>query len=392
MEQQRKTKLGLIFFAAFLIGLAEASLLYVLSSYFAEVIESDQVGAFYLIAYSATLISLFFLQKILRLFDRTQILKVSLAAIILISIFLSWIPVSHTGAIVLVLLLVLTAIVWVIIDIIIEESTLNNQTGKIRGKYLTILATGVLFGPIISTQVKEIFGFEGIFRILAIGIFLSLCIILIFLKNNNRSTVIESKILLTRRQFNRIYFISFALDFFFAVMTIYMPIYLREIGFTWSEIGIIFTIALLPIVLLPYPIGYFADKYRNFEKYSLIIFLIITGASTIVIGYSSSDSAVFWATLLAIARIGASGLEILKDSFLYRRIDGTNIKEITYFRTSKPITHIAAAIILTPALLLFPVQSVFIISGIILFIGMISAFKLCKYSQTINPDLALKKN
>ena len=47
----------------------------------------------------------------------------------------------------------------------------------------------------------------------------------------------------------------------YAWMVIYTPLHMLDLGFTWEEIGQIFTIMLIPFVLVEYPAGWLADKY-----------------------------------------------------------------------------------------------------------------------------------
>jgi Na+/melibiose symporter-like transporter len=55
--------------------------------------------------------------------------------------------------------------------------------------------------------------------------------------------------------------INVLLQLFYTFMVIYVPIYLTEvIGFSWSELGLILCIALIPFVLLDSPVGELADK------------------------------------------------------------------------------------------------------------------------------------
>jgi cyanate permease len=63
----------------------------------------------------------------------------------------------------------------------------------------------------------------------------------------------------------------FLLHLFYGWMVIYMPIYLKDhIGFSWSEIGLMFSIMLLPFILFQIPIGRLEDKYHD-EKQVLIL-------------------------------------------------------------------------------------------------------------------------
>lgn len=103
-----------------------------------------------------------------------------------------------------------------------------------------------------------------------------------------------------------IFILNMVLRVFYAVMVIYMGIYLHTtLALSWGSIGIIFTIMLLPFALFEFPLGYLADK-RFGEKEMLVVGLIITGVSTAFLPWITSTSIVVWSIALLMTRIGAS--------------------------------------------------------------------------------------
>ena len=172
-----------------------------------------------------------------------------------------------------------------------------------------------------------------------------------------------------RKNVLRIYYISFLLEFFYALMIIYTPLYLLELGFSWAEIGKIFTVMLLPFVLLQYPAGYLADK--KLEERDMIIFsLIIMAFSTFFIFFISSKSLILWALILFCTRIGASLIEVLRDSYFYKRIDCRDVDIINFFRSVRPMAYIIGLVIATPIVyflhirFIFPFIAIGVLTGI----------------------------
>ncbi len=377
------SKTRFLSFLSFLIGVTESSLLYVLSSYFSEVVGSDRIGIFYFVAYSASLVSLFFLRPILKKFGRIRVLIISFAILIFLLALLSKIPVSLMGAILLIAFLFLSGIIWVTIDIIIEAYSTDRVSGRIRGFHLTILNIGILFGPIISTQTLEHFGFGGIFFVLVLGFSLIFLLTVLFLRKEPAVGIqplsLDIKALVRKvfqeKDLARIYLISFSLEFFFVVMTIYMPIYLRSIGMEWSQIGTIFTIMLIPFVLLQYPLGWIADKKIG-EKELLLAGIVISCISTIAVGFITTPSVMLWSAILFATRIGAATLEVLRDSYFYKQIDGNDLDSISFFRTARPIANIFSAIIFAPFLVFFPLHSVFFVVAGIFVVTFVSSLSL----------------
>ena len=158
-------------------------------------------------------------------------------------------------------------------------------------------------------------------------------------------------------------------------MIIYSPLYLRSIGMEWGKIGIIFTFMLIPFVLLEYPAGLLADKKIG-EKEMIIAALAIMGFSTLSIFFINSTGIIIWMIVLFLTRVGASLLEILRDSYFYKRIDGYDVDIVEFFRTSRAVGFIIGSIVSGILFIFLPMKSVFIIIAIVIFSGLIPAFNL----------------
>ena len=143
----------------------------------------------------------------------------------------------------------------------------------------------------------------------------------------------------------------------------------------WEKIGIIFTFMLVPFVLLQYPAGILADKKIG-EKEMIIAALVIMGLSTFSIFFINSTSIIIWIAILFLTRIGASLLEILRDSYFYKRIDGYDVDIVEFFRTSRSVGFIAASIVSGILFLFLPMKFAFIIIAIVVLSGLIPAFNL----------------
>lgn len=380
-ENLQKNKIRLISLISFIIGFLDAFFIYVLSTYFSVVSGVTNVGIFYFLGYGGVLITLFYLQPLIRFMGKARILYLSLgmsicAAAILAVVTNQWVTLG-----VALFLIVTTNVTWVALDILLESFSKDHVSGTIRGLYLTIMNAGLLIAPFLSLQTLDRFSYDGIFLVLVVGYALVFVMALLgFRKDNHvfqeklrfRETV---KKMMQERNLLRIYHISFAMEFFYALMIIYTPIYLRSLGFSWSDIGIIFTVMLIPFVLLQYPLGVLADRYFG-EKEMLMGSIAIVMAATLVLPFLPAGNLAVWGTALFMTRVGIAGIEILRDSYFYKQIDGDNLDVIAFFRTARPLANIVAAILSTLMLLLFPVWSVFFIVALMLFFALIETLFL----------------
>ncbi|HEX7586650.1 MAG TPA: MFS transporter, partial [Patescibacteria group bacterium] len=250
-----------------------------------------------------------------------------------------------------------------------------------RGIHLTVFNLGFIFGPLLSTKILERFDFQGIFATILIFNSVVFALALIGLRGVNHKFNQKLRVSdLVKKVFRRkdvmgIYYISFVLEFFFALMVIYVPLYLLDIGFSWEKIGIIFTIMLIPFVLLQYPAGFLADKKIG-EKEMIISALLIMAAATLSIYFIQSLSILVWGIALFATRVGAALIEILRDSYFYKKIDGHDVDLINFMRTSMPIAYILSTAMATIFMLVFSIKFAFILVALVVLSALYPAFKL----------------
>lgn len=377
-----KKEVRFISMLSLLFGFTEAFFYYVISSYFAQAVGPDQVGWFYLGIFGVVFIALLFLHRILHaLGGSTKAFLFLILGAFVISSVLSLLSFGWLSLALVMLLLVMSNVAWVALDVILEECSEDGVTGRVRGLHLTIMNAGLLFAPFFSTRTLDSFQYSGIFFGTTLGYGLLFAVSLVLLRNGTHFSSAKMEVrkawkkMLGEKNLFHIYSISFSLEFFYIIMLIYSPMYLRSLGMSWDTIGLLFTVMLLPFVLLQYPLGLLADK-RYGEKEFLILSMGIALLATIAIVFFSSPSAAFWAVLLFFSRIGAAGIEVLRDAYFYKQIDANDDDLIAFFRTARPAANIIGALLALPLLAFFPLQSVFILASIVLFFGLFSAFAL----------------
>ncbi|MEI7426199.1 MAG: MFS transporter [Candidatus Moraniibacteriota bacterium] len=385
-EHLNRKKTKIIGFISFFLGFSQAVLIYVMSTYFKEASGTENVGGFYFVAYFILLLILLNLHKLTRALGKTSVFLLILALKLVSLIFLANSHPSSWGIFILMLYVIFSGLEWVSLDTILESFSCDKESGRIRGKHLTILNAGFLLGPFVSTRLLERFNFSGIFVFLLVFNILVFFYALIKLRDTNDKPQSNISVLdLLKKVYKRknvlaIYYISFVLEFFFALMIIYMPIYLLDLGLNWNQIGIIFSVMLLPFVFLQYPMGFLADKKRG-EKNLLIFALLIMAISSVVVYLTNSPSVLIWSFVMLGTRIGAAMVEILRDSYFYKRIDGDDVDLIGFFRTAMPIGYILAASFSFGIMLFLPLPAMFILLALVVFSALIPAFYLTENKQ-----------
>lgn len=380
-ETFNRNKVRLLSSISFVLGFLDAFLLYILSSYFVQISGEHLVGSFYLVAFALVLWFLMHLQPLVHTLGSVRFLSILLIGLIGTSFFLSLRDPSWAGAVALLAYLVFSNLLWSVMDVLVEDFSTDQVSGRVRGLYLTVMNSGLLLAPILSTKTLALAGYPGIFTVLGFGYIFVFLVALIGLRKHQTQPLPKIafgetlKKVLRRKNLILIYGVSWTLEFFYAIMIIYAPILLLSQGFDWERIGFIFTVMLLPFVLIQYPLGILADKKWG-EKELLFVALILLGLSSVAVGFTRSTDIAFWAALLFLTRLGAAALEVLRDSYFYKQIGPTDTDIVAFFRSARPVADITAAGVSLLFLALFTVHSLFYLVGALALAACFSVFLL----------------
>ena len=376
----------LITFLGFVFGFSSALLTYVTSTYFKQVINSDNIAVFYVITFALTLVALFNLDRLIEGFGRARTLMSLLFIQVGILFYLQFIPISIGGALFLMLYILFSSIIAVVFDIVLEAYSKDGNTGRIRGIFLSVWNLGFLVGPLCSVYLLEHFGFGSIFFV--VMIIYVVMFLTVFMALNDIKGHVKKKSLSIKQTVNlfhkntalfKIYWISFTLRFFYVIMTIFIPLYLRDIGLSWEDIGIIFTVMLLPFIFVEYPAGYLADtKFGEKEMLFLGMFILIIS----VWGMFAVDSAslIFWTSIFFISRIGAALVESMQDSYFYKQINDNDVALINFFRSTRTMAYVTASLLM--GLVLFLVNDISIIFIVLLLVLIIGFYPIIMLRDT----------
>ena len=98
--------------------------------------------------------------------------------------------------------------------------------------------------------------------------------------------------------------------------------------------------------------------------------------STSLLPFIGSHNLWIWAGALFMTRVGIAGIEVLRDAYFYKQIDGDDSDVIAFFRTSRPVANIVGAGIAALALLFWSLKSVFFIIVVVMIFALIIALFL----------------
>lgn len=371
-------KIRHIYFLSFLFTLHIALSAYINSTFLTNIISENSVGLLYTGSSLLTLILLAKSSSILKYMGNRKltIFFLFVNMISLLGLVTSTIPLVIATS--FVLFMTTNTLVLFCIDIFIEHFSDQEKTGETRGLYLTIVNISYMVSPLIAAfLITKGGGYKAIYM-LAFILMVIMTIFLIFsVKTFQDKIYIKQpflqtyKYLLCKKNMLSIVIVNFLLQFFFAWMVIYTPIYLyNHIGFNWDQIGIIFTIMLIPFVILGLPIGLMIDKYKISKVKLLNIGFIIIIIFTSLIAFIYTKNIIIWGVILFMTRVGASIIETTSEIYFFENITDKDTHLLSVYRDMYPVAYIIAPLLATVIFFFVPFNNyLFLILGFIMLSG-----------------------
>jgi len=347
-------------------------MVYINSSFLSGFFKDSQVSIIYMLGSIFNIILLLTIPKVL---NKIGNYKLTLYAIAIEFISIAGLIFTTSPFLIALYFILHVAIGPVILfnlDVFLEsESPDETKTGGVRGTYLTLTNATLVLSPSIVGLILTRGTYYSVYIFSLLFVIPLFILIRKYFKNyvdqpiahiNIRDTLTTY---LQNRNLSHIFYSHFTLQLFYAFMVIYTPIYLSQyIGFSWSEIGLMFTIMLLPFALFELPIGKLADtKYG--EKEILTLGLVIMGLSTLLISFITVKNFVLWTILLFITRTGASFVEVTSDSYFFKQVTQRQTDEISMYRITRPLSFVVAPVLATLSFQFIPYQYIFLVIGTI---------------------------
>ncbi|MCC6290835.1 MFS transporter [Candidatus Nomurabacteria bacterium] len=364
--------------AGFFLSFSTAIGAYINSSFISQFVGEQRVGLLYSFAAAISLLASWQGLRLFRRFgNRRSIIFLGVTNFLVLG-NLALGNGHYSGIWLVVAYIVLSFLTAINLDIYLEELSDNQITGRIRGVFLTVNNLAWLISPFLASRLTSGSDFSLVYTIAATAllpfIYISVRQLKEVVKRGGENLSLASGLgrvfASNNPDLRRIMTIDLLLNFFSAMMVIYMPIYLHQhIGLAWTQIGVIFTIMLIPFVLLDFPLGRIADLWWG-ERELLLAGLTIIIIACLIITQISSASVVIWASVLFFSRIGAATVEAMKETYLFKIIDGRDANLVFISRSMYPIAYIFAPIIASIFLSFLPLSYLFTFLGLFLIIGL----------------------
>jgi len=372
----RRSTLFILYIIGFFFALRSALPSYISSSFLGEISRESLVGIIYTVTSILTIIAFVFMPSILRRIGNYRTILCLGAINTLALLGLSFFENIYVLLLLFMVSYVSTTLIAFCLDIFIERYSSDVETGRIRSIYLTSINLAWLISPFISGYLLENGDFWRVF-ISSTAVMIPILLLIAYNLKDFQDTEYHSfNIINTLKEVSKdknifsIMSVNFLLQFFYSWMVIYTPIYLHNyIGLNWSEIGIVFTIMLVPFVIIQLPLGWLADLKMG-EKELLNLGFVIMAVSTSVMTYITGKNLLVWGLILFATRIGASMIEIMAETYFFKKINTKNADIISAYRMMVPFAYVLGPLIATVFICFFNIKYIFLALGLIMFLGL----------------------
>ncbi len=273
-------------------------------------------------------------------------------------------------------------LIYLCLDVFLEEKSSDEYTGELRGIYYTFLNFGFALGPLIVAFLSSFDGFRLVYLVGGLILLIPLTLstrnlfkersVLEYTPDNHH---LPWKTLWRKRNIRAVTLARFILEIFYGVMVVYIPPYLFNVaGFSWSEIGIILSVALLPFVFLEWPAGELADRFYG-EKEIMSIGFFITGTTLLFMPFLDG-SFLSWLIALFVSRIGAALIEIMTEVYFFKGITAAETGFLSIFRLGRPVGFLVGALLGGVIINAISYPAIFFALGVLVLFGLYESLHL----------------
>lgn len=358
-------------FGSYLLAISATLINYTLLSYLTSFIPSIYFGFVISCGAGLTIATLPFLPDFITRYGAQKIVFYLVFAEMLMLFAVAGIPRSLVSAALIILVLSLQPLIYYALDLLLEATIDGGSAGRTRTFFLTGGNLGAITAPLVLGVLltKVVDDYTSVFFAAAIS---SALFIILFLartlpKNSPptlyhvRDTVVH---IARHQDLAAVTVGHFILYLFYMWVSFYVPLYLHSIlGISWSTLGWMLSLALVPYILIEYPAGWIADKVLG-DKEMMFAGFIIAGIALISMStLTTSSTFIHIFSVLICMRIGTALIESMTEGHFFRRVSEKDIVSVSIFRGVWPLANIVAPLVASCILYFGNYQLFFTLTG-----------------------------
>lgn len=373
---KRTTQIAIVmFFVA--IGLAIIDTIWALYLDSFGLTES-QVGFVSSIFVFVSLLSSLFFIPILERFNENRIIVYSLAISIISYLGIAFFNNLYAFIILAIIVTIVSNLRSDTMDIVFRDNTKKSELNSAEGFLYQMLNIGWLVGPFIAGFFMLFLHISRVFISAVFFLFIGLSLfIMLHLKEVKKTRdVIHDNILKNIRAFivNKKlwmpYMIAAAIEFWWALSYIYVPLFIINAGLGVHYVSIFFALIVVPLVLLEYRAGVLSEKY-GFKPFFIFSFAGLAVSSFLLF---LIDDIKIQLVILVLSSVFMAFLEPLQDSFFFRQVKLKDEERFyPIYGTATSIGSFMGKIVIAVVLLFFSSKFAYLAMGFSMILFLIPA-------------------
>lgn len=359
--------------------------LYVLAPFLATFMPAEATGLVIAAGSLLTLLSFPFVPRLVRAVGARSLFLVLLALSFTALVLLSFGPQLWSVVLLIAIFCAVQPLIAYLLDLLLEATVKAEEaTGRLRTAFITCANLALVAAPLLvgfllgsSNAYERLFLIAGLSLIPA---FLLLCCVRIPKHASPHFASMRQVLtcLLKDKDVFAVGVANMTLQFFYHIAPFFVPLYLHNVlGIPWSELGWMFSVALIPFVVLEYPAGWLADRVFGDKEIMAIGFLFI-GSAFAALAFVTEDTPMITLVItLLLSRIGAALTEATAESHFFRRVSEQDVDSVGIFRMLRPVAALAAPVVGSLFLVFTTYNVFFFVAGIgIVIVGIASALSI----------------
>lgn len=337
----------------FFFALQYASIVYSTSLFFADIVHTKNIWIVYTVAAIFSLVLNSLVSRALRGVEINRFISKTILLSIVSTTLLFYTSYPLLVVIEYVLLYGLSALLYNLFSISLEEFSKNTSTGATRGIFNASGSAAYLLGPFLTSFFIPYYGIHSIFMFsTCIGI-VGYLVFRNYAKITRNYTVHPQSAkgnfrkLFKNRDLLYITIAQLGVNAFFISMVVFLPFKLQSIGISLTQyLSVLLPVALSPFLFVPPILGAYEDKMKDEKQilttaYFGIIFCLI------VISFMNTTSLFAWGAIMFLARFCASAAEISTNSYFYKKVKAEEVSIISTFVSTEYFAYLFFSPILT---------------------------------------------
>jgi len=255
-----------------------------------------------------------------------------------------------------------------LLSLFIRGFATRNNLGQVEGSYFVVMNLAFLLGPLFGGLIANRYSYFAVF---AISSFISLLVHLLVYHQHFRNISLPDHSSLfanvgsyfKRRSLRYLYFLSFGLISWWVFVYTFLPLYLKNLGVTEAQIGLLFFALVIPLILFEIPLGKLADRYGS-KIFFVLGFFVLSICSFFLLFFHS-----LWIffSFIILASLGAALLEPTREIFFFRVTKKKESSDfLPVYRTSVDLAYLIFPFLFSNILLFSSYKFAFLFTFLVL--------------------------